>query len=347
MKFKVQLVIVADDGEADATVEAALLEKQGERLEHLGMTLAESKVILKELQRHILAEQAAAFLATRAHCGDCGTPLRRKGHHTIPFRTLFGTAVLESPRLRTCPCRPREEASVSPLTELLAQRTAPELLFMETRWASLVSYGMSVKALKDFLPVGDTLNAATIRHHTLRVAKRCESELGEEQACFIEGCPRDWQALPPPEGPITVGIDGGYLRHWENKKTNFEVVVGKSVPTDRAAKCFGFVQTYDENPKRRLFELLSSQGLQMNQQLFCLSDGERGMRALQVNLTRRAEHILDWFHITMRLTVLRQFAKGLLHLDARLGGEIDHALERTKWYLWHGKARAALDAVDE
>jgi hypothetical protein len=148
--------------------------------------------------------------------------------------------------------------------------------------------------------VDDTLNAATIRHHTLRVAKRCEFELGEEQACFIEGCPRDWQALPQPEGPISVGIDGGYLRHWEKKKTNFEVVVGKSVPTDRATKCFGFVQTYDENPKRRLFELLRSQGLQMNQQLFCLSDGERGMRELQVNLTPRAEHILDWFHSTMR-----------------------------------------------
>jgi len=46
----------------------------------------------------------------------------------------------------------------------------------------------------------------------------------------------------------------------------------------------------------------------------------------------------------MRLTVLRQFAKGLLHLDARLGGEIDRALESTKWYLWHAKVMAALDA---
>jgi len=106
MKFKVQLVIMADDGEADAAVEVALLEKKGERLERLGLTLAESKVMLKKLQRHILAEQAGAFLAAHAHCADCGTELRRKGHHTIPFRTLFGTAVLESPRLRSCRCRP-------------------------------------------------------------------------------------------------------------------------------------------------------------------------------------------------------------------------------------------------
>jgi len=46
---------------------------------------------------------------------------------------------------------------------------------------------------------------------------------------------------------------------------------------------------------------------------------------------------LDWFHVTMRITVLRQFAKGLIQLDEQIGGDIDHTLERMKWYLWHGK----------
>ena len=30
-----------------------------------------------------------------------------------------------------------------------------------------------------------------------------------------------------PDGPITVGIDGGYVRDWEAKKHHFEVIVGK------------------------------------------------------------------------------------------------------------------------
>jgi len=33
------------------------------------------------------------------------------------------------------------------------------------------------------------------------------------------------------------------------------VIVGKSMPTDDAAKCFGFVTDYDTKPKRRLAEL--------------------------------------------------------------------------------------------
>jgi hypothetical protein len=65
------------------------------------------------------------------------------------------------------------------------------------------------------------------------------------------------------DGPITVGIDGGYVRA-AHKQGCFEVIAGKSVFAFRredatdvpSAKCFGFVQTYDEKPRRRLWELM-------------------------------------------------------------------------------------------
>ena len=88
---------------------------------------------------------------------------------------------------------------------------------------------MTVKALKDFLPLDATLAINTVRHDTLQVAERLEAELGEEQWSFVDGCPRDWAQLPIPDGPLTVGIDGGYVRDWEAKKRNFAVIVGKSI----------------------------------------------------------------------------------------------------------------------
>jgi hypothetical protein len=100
---------------------------------------------------------------------------------------------------------------------------------METKWASLVSYGLTAQALKDFLSVDATLNATTVQNHTLTIAQRCEDELGEEQWAFVEGCLADWGRLPIPDGPITVGIDGGYVRDWDEKKGHFEVIVGKSI----------------------------------------------------------------------------------------------------------------------
>ena len=46
----------------------------------------------------------------------------------------------------------------------------------------------------------------------MKVAERCESELDEERHAYIDGCPREWDALPEPDGPITVGIDRGCKR---------------------------------------------------------------------------------------------------------------------------------------
>ena len=66
-----------------------------------------------------------------------------------------------------------------------------------------------------------------------------------------------------------------------------EVIAGKSMPTDGPAKCFGFVQTYDRKPKRRLFEVLKSQGMQANQQVTFLTDGGDDVRELPLYLNPR------------------------------------------------------------
>jgi hypothetical protein len=88
------------------------------------------------------------------------------------------------------------------------------------------------------------------------------------------------------------------------------VIVGKSISEEGAGKCFGLVQSYDDKPKRRIFEVLKGQGMQLNQQIVFLSDGGETVRNLQLYLNPEAEHLLDWFHVTMRLTVLNQIAKG-------------------------------------
>jgi hypothetical protein len=54
-----------------------------------------------------------------------------------------------------------------------------------------------------------------------------------------------------PAGPISVGLDGGEVRDWDQKQRHFEVIVGKSVPADQLATCFGFVPTYDPKSKQR------------------------------------------------------------------------------------------------
>jgi hypothetical protein len=224
MRVKLQLVLCSDDDREETVTDIVSLKQDCHRIEHLGLTLSESKQLLKLIQKKLLQQQIDRYLKTRSQCPDCGAPLKAKNYTNRSFRTLFGTFKLPSPRLRHCTCQRRKTASFRPLSALLTESVAPELLFIESKWSSLASYGLTIKAFKDFLPLDATLAINTVRHDTLKVAERLEAELGEEQWSFIDGSPRDWAKLPIPDGPITVGIDGGYVRSWEAKKKNFEVI---------------------------------------------------------------------------------------------------------------------------
>jgi hypothetical protein len=225
--------------------------------------------------------------------------------------------------------------------------------------AALASYGTAATLLSETFPLGRHLQGTALRQHTQRLAQRLEDELGQERVSFIDTCPRDWEDLPP-ELPLVVGLDGGYVHSSQQASRRdgwFEVVTGKSSPTGRgASKCFAFVQTYDTKPKRRLYEVLRAQGMQDNQQVTFLTDGGEDIRDLPRYLNPQAEHYLDWFHITMRLTVLRQMTRSLPEPSAlddteadvpfTVGpAEADTTLERVKHFLWHGNTFRALDLL--
>src|SRR6266705_6461519 len=257
MRVKLQLVRCSDTGQEETVTDVITLDKDNRRIEHLGLTLAEAKQLLRTLQQHLLQQQVDTFLDRCATCADCGALRKVKAHASRSFRTLFGTYNLYSPRLEHCDCARRKTSSFRPLSALLTESVTPELLYMDAKWSSLVSYGMSLDALKDFLPLEVTLDVKTVRYDTLKVAQRLEAELGDEQSGFLDGDPSDWGLLPPPDGAFTVGIDGGYVRNWLDKKHNFEVIVGKSTLSFGEAedtkspshKRLGFVQTLDTKPK--------------------------------------------------------------------------------------------------
>lgn len=347
MQFKIQLTVTNPENGKETTEEIIMLDKQSDQLEDIGLSLVESKSILKTLQQKIVDQQCNDFVKSKKACGECGKNHRKKGSYPIVLRTLFGDLSISSPRFYTCGCKEQAHKTFSPLTNLITEHTSPERLYLESKWASIIPFAKTVDLLKDILPVSETMNAASVRNHLIKIAEKEEAELGEEQYMFIEGCQMQWDELPRPEGTIMVGLDGGYLRSWEDKKTNFEVIAGKSLPTDRPDKYFAFVDTYEPSkPKRRLFETLKSQGMQFNQQMEFISDGANNLQDLQKYLSPLSDHYLDWFHITMRITVLNQYLKGMVKVDEENAKEFQDYLTKIKWYLWHGNTYKALTYLD-
>ena len=346
MHVKVLLLVTVDDGTAGDAVEVAVFEKQTERPEDLGLSIAEAKALTAAIQQHVVDAQVATWAERHRRCEACGARRRSKGSHPVIFMTLYGDVGISSLRLHRCPCQGAGgPATMSPLRDLIPNHVTPERLYLEARWSSLVPYAAAAGLLADVLPIASGANATTLREHTLRVAERVEAELEEERSCFIDGCPADWARLPIPEGRIVVGLDGGYVRNWDDRKTNFEVIVGQSVPEDRDARYVGLVHTYDSKPKRRLFDLLKSQGLQANQDVTFLTDGGEEIRALTQFVTPESEHVLDWFHITMRITVLSQYARGVAQHDDTVGRSLLAELEHIKWLLWHGNQYRAGETI--
>lgn len=134
-------------------------------------------------------------------------------------------------------------------------------------------YAAAAGFLADVLPIASGTNRTTVREHALRVA---EAELGDEQPCFSDGRPAERKALPISESRIVAALDGGYVRNWDDREGGSEFIVGRSVPEDRAPRYPGLVHGYDQKPKRRLFEVLKSQGLHANQDVTFLTDGGEG-----------------------------------------------------------------------
>lgn len=83
-------------------------------------------------------------------------------YKSLVFERLQAWPISPLPRLRqkasakrffNCECpNPMSIRTFSPLAQLLTERTAPELLYLETKFASLMSYGLTVNLFKEILP---------------------------------------------------------------------------------------------------------------------------------------------------------------------------------------------------
>src|SRR5712692_3352732 len=191
MRMTLQVVIEDEDHHTPPLVkEVFRLERKCEDLrpETLGLKLDEAKDVLAAIQTALVTAQATRFLEQQSFCPDCGMPYPKNGTHHLTFRTLFGTIKLVSQRFYTCSCsqakarrQGQKQISVSPLANLLPERTAPELVYLQTKWAAVMSYGCTAERLSEVLPLEKRISTAVLSGHVQQVATRIDGELGDEQ----------------------------------------------------------------------------------------------------------------------------------------------------------------------
>jgi hypothetical protein len=85
MICKIQVVTIGEDGRKE-TREITSIQRTDVKPETLGLTLAEGKMILKDLQQIVVESQVSSLLLPKRTCPDCGEPRCSKGNHTLSVR---------------------------------------------------------------------------------------------------------------------------------------------------------------------------------------------------------------------------------------------------------------------
>jgi hypothetical protein len=114
--FEIEVIAIAEDGQKEVR-EITSLTRDELTPETLGLSLAEGKAILRDIQQIVIERQVSSFIASQKRCPDSGQRRHSKGYSDLSMRTLFGKVSLQSERLHHCDCQSHTTKTFSPLAE--------------------------------------------------------------------------------------------------------------------------------------------------------------------------------------------------------------------------------------
>jgi hypothetical protein len=184
-----RLIIEArvEGGEARATDArvVAVVERKDRSLADLGLTLAEGRALLAEVQSFLVPEQTAGWMKSQMACHRCGSMLAHKDARSIVLRTVFGKVDVPSPRLWACSCAAEQgqpRRSLSPLCNAVHQRVTPELEYLQAKWAAHLPYRQATELLREVLPLDKGISFGSTRRRILAVGSALDAQINRDIA---------------------------------------------------------------------------------------------------------------------------------------------------------------------
>src|SRR5215218_839625 len=231
--WRVKLVAELRPGVMTETEVARIERDEQTGLADLGLRLDGAKQLTAALQAQIVPAQVAMTGERRRWCVACGRLQASKGHYPATFRSLFGDVPVCVRRLLICPCQGPGEAKSFAALDLGKDAVAPELAYVTAKFAALAPFGKVATLLSELLPISGAQNAGTVRNRTRRVGEEVVPQHSTKNA-----------ELPaaPADGPVVVGLDGGYVRSRHRPERHFEVVAGKVIDARGAQHRFAFAR---------------------------------------------------------------------------------------------------------
>jgi len=253
--------------------------------ETLGLTLAEAKQVLAELQRHLVQAQTEEHCQSRRRCPRCGAqrPLKDRRHRRL--RSLFGVVEVRAPRFAPCRCSMTLHEVLSPVAEIMPDRCTPAYERLLAEMGALLPYRRGRALLEKLLPLGEPPVLETVRQRTLQVGARLE--------CQAAAPPRSTPAAEAKS--ITLSIDGGHVQSIRSYQVrSFEVFIAQASNDDGKRVVFTSVPAEAYHQVQQLRGVLHDLGATAATPVTILSDGAGAPRALgETASAGPTRHVLD------------------------------------------------------
>jgi hypothetical protein len=331
MELTLRLVGTGIDGQSWSYEVMAISRPDGlADIANLGLTLAEAKLLLAQVQQQVVTEQAETHAMVRPDCQLCGVTCHVKDWQPHRIATLFGEVRVRLPRLVCAGCG-RGETGVSWPSHC---RSTPELSQLQARLSALMPYRVAADVMQHLLPIDVGTSPETLRRHTLQVGERLADAAAEK---------------PPAAAPaITISLDSTFIRSCEDGERHLEVRVGNVEEADGGRQVFGAVTRAETDITALIQRTLETVGRTDATEVTAFTDGCPGLRAILADAGVTKPPILDWFHIAMRLQHTKLAAANLSTNDpdrVKAKATIVAEVERLHWRIWNGKAKNAQRSI--
>ncbi|MFL5338371.1 MAG: ISKra4 family transposase [Geminicoccaceae bacterium] len=309
--------------------------------ETVGLSLDDAKRTLAALQRHLVQSQVAAHCRQRRGCLHCGAQRPLKDRRSRRLTSLFGEVEVHAPRFGPCRCGAASPRSITPVAEIMPDRCTPEYERMLAKMGALLPYRRAADLLEEVFPLGDAPVIETIRQRTLHVGRRLERDAAAATA---------QSSGAKAAGSVVLSIDGGHVKSVRSYQArSFEVFVAQASNDSGDQIVFSSMPAEADRQRQQLANILQGLGATSDTPITILSDGAQGPRYLgETASSGPTKHVLDWFHLSMRIQHVAQTVKSWPDAtanDTATGARFADAVEHIRWRLWHGQVARALDLI--
>lgn len=279
VKRTVRLEAIDADGKRSEAYELVTIVRDADQREgsDFGLKLAEGKAVLERLQGRIAQDQVDRAVMKQRSCAGCGARRSIHDYQSRHIQTLFGKVAIKAPRFRACRCKMglQQGRASHAVMGLVPGRTTPEFDCELAELGARHSFREAARIMNMFVPTTAKHNHRRVRSRLAAVADRIA----------VRDCRGSYRMSRSGEGPVSVFIDGTYIRAVPGYQArHFEVVMGRIETKDRPASHFATMPNVAAARHEILRGAMKAQGWLPGREVVVFSDGDPSL----VDTLRRA-----------------------------------------------------------